>query len=139
MEADRIRAVVESFYADIWNRHDASKIPLLLRESFTFRGSLGQAKSGHEGFVTYLDFVHATLAEFRCDIVDLVVAPPKAFARMRFSGIHREIFFGFPPTWKPVEWAGAALFTFLEGQVGDLWVLGDVHGLLQVLERNAHG
>ena len=139
MEADRIRAVVESFYADIWNRHDKSQISPLLRESFTFRGSLGQAKSGHEGFATYLDFVHASLAEFRCDIVDLVVEPPKAFARMRFSGIHRQMFFGFQPTWKPVEWAGAALFTFLEGQVGDLWVLGDVHGLLQVLERNARG
>jgi predicted ester cyclase len=58
---------------------------------------------------------------------------------MRFSGIHRETFFGFPPTWKPIEWAGAALFTFLGEQIGDLWVLGDVHGLMQVLERNANG
>lgn len=138
-ETEHIRTVVESFYADIWNRHDKAKIPLLLRTNFTFRGSLGQAKTGHEGFIAYLDFVHATLAEFRCDIVDLVVERPKAFARMRFSGIHREPFFGFPPTWKPIEWAGAALFTLLEGQVADLWVLGDVHGLLQALERNARG
>ena len=139
METDRIRAVVESFYGDIWNRHDKSKIPLLLRTNFTFRGSLGQSKTGHDGFASYLDFVHATLAEFRCDIVELVVERPKAFARMRFSGIHSAMFFGFAPTWKPIEWAGAALFTFLDGQVGDLWVLGDVHGLMQVLERNAQG
>ena len=43
---------------------------------------------------------------------------------------------GFKPTGKQVEWLGAALFSFNEGLVADLWVLGDVHGLLQLLERN---
>lgn len=69
-----IRAVVESFYADIWNRHDKSKILALLRDNFTFRGSLGQAKVGHEGLGSYVDFVHAALASYRCDILALVVA-----------------------------------------------------------------
>jgi len=58
---------------------------------------------------------------------------------MRFSGIHRGDFFGYPPTGKPVEWAGSALFAFSGDQVADLWVLGDVHGLLQLLDRNAQG
>jgi hypothetical protein len=40
---------------------------------------------------------------------------------MRFSGIHRSEFFGYPATGKPVEWAGCALFTFKEGKVADLW------------------
>jgi len=44
MNALHTRAVVESFYADIWNRHDKPTIPALLRDNFTFRGSLGQAK-----------------------------------------------------------------------------------------------
>jgi len=139
MNTNHIRTVVESFYADIWNRHDESKIPALLCPDFTFRGSLGQAKTGHAGFASYVDFVHEALAEYRCDILDLVTEEPKAFARMRFSGIHRGEFFGYQPTGKPVEWLGSALFTFKGSQVGDLWVLGDVHGLLQLLERNAHG
>ena len=134
----RIRSVVESFYADVWNRHDKSKIPDLLLPGLTFRGSLGQAKTGHDGFAAYLDSVHAALAEFRCDIAELVIEPPKAFARMRFSGVHREELFGFAPTGKRVEWAGAALFTFSGNRVADLWVLGDVHGLIELLGRNAH-
>ena len=138
MSTSHIRTVVESFYADIWNRHDKSKIPALLRPDVTFQGSLGQTKTGHDGFASYLDFVHVALAEYRCDIVDLVVEEPKAFARMRFSGIHRGEFFGYPPTGKPIEWVGSALFTFRDGQIADLWVLGDVHGLLQLLDRNAH-
>ena len=134
-----MRVVIESFYADIWNRRDKSKIATLLRPDFTFRGSLGQTKVGHDGFASYLDFVHTTFEGFRCDILDLVIEPPKAFARMRFSGIHRGELFGFQPTGKPAEWAGAALFTFEHGRVSDLWVLGDVHGLAQLMRRNADG
>ncbi len=139
MGANCVRAVVESFYADVWNRHDKSKIPVLLRADFTFRGSLGITKFGHDGFASYLDLVHESLEGFRCDILDLVIEEPKAFARMRFSGRHRGKLFDLPPTGKRVEWAGAALFTFREGQVADLWVLGDVHGLIRQLEHNADG
>lgn len=139
INSSHIRAVVESFYADVWNRHDKSKIPALLRDNFTFRGSLGQAKVGHDGFGAYVDFVHTALANYRCDILDLVVEDSKAFARMRFSGTHRGEFFGFKPTQKHVEWLGSALFSFEGDKVADLWVLGDVHGLLQLLEQNANG
>ena len=138
MNSSHIRTVVESFYADIWNRHDKSKIADLLCDDCTFRGSLGQTRVGHEGFGAYVDSVHAALASYRCDILDLVVEGPKAFARMRFSGIHRGEFLGYQPTGKPVEWLGSALFSFDGEKVADLWVLGDVHGLLQMLERNAH-
>ena len=139
MNPNHIRAVVESFYADIWNRHDKAKIPELLRADFTFRGSLGQMKTGHGGFASYVEFVHQAVLEFRCDILDLVIEEPKAFARMRFSGVHRGELFGFQPTGKPIEWAGAALFTFSGNQVAELWVLGDLHGLSQLLGQNAHG
>jgi len=53
-----------------------------------------------------------------------------------FQEPHRGDFFGFKPTGKQVEWAGAALFTLRDGLVADLWVLGDLHGLSQLLEDN---
>ena len=46
-------------------------------------------------------------------------------------------FMGFSPTQKPVEWMGAALFTFSGGKITDLWVLGDVDGLKAQLSANA--
>ena len=136
METFAIKNVVNRFYDDVWNRHDKSAIPALLQPDFTFRGSLGQCKTGHSEFADYVDFVHQALGLYQCDILDLVVEGNQCFARMRFSGIHRGDFFGFKPTGKRVEWAGAALFTFSDAMVADLWVLGDVYGLLQLLERN---
>jgi predicted ester cyclase len=136
-EKSIIKSVVQEFYDEVWNKRDKSLIPNILHSDFTFRGSLGHSKSGHKEFGEYVDFVHLALGEYRCDILDLIVEGDKAFARMRFSGTHQGIFFGHKPIGKYIEWAGAARFTFREQLVADLWVLGDVHGLIQLLERNA--
>lgn len=136
MMTERATQLVESFYADAWNRHDKSAIPKLLCADFTFRGSLGPSKVGHDEFASYVDFVHDALGDYRCDIQDLVIGENKAFAKMLFSGIHRKKFLGYEPTSRRVEWAGAALFTFKDRLIADLWVLGDLHGLHQLLERN---
>src|SRR2546421_9271543 len=79
MSTDLIRTVVQSFYADIWNRRDKSKIAVLLSPNFTFRGSLGETRTGHDGFASYVDFVYDAVAGFRCDIVELIVEGSKAF------------------------------------------------------------
>ncbi len=44
---------------------------------------------------------------------------------------------GYAPSGKRVEWHGSAHFTFADGKVCDLWVLGDVHGLLLQLYDNS--
>jgi orotate phosphoribosyltransferase len=129
------RALVQEFYAEIWNRHDTSWIPRLVTPDFAFRGSLGPSLIGEDAFRSYVDMIHSALGGYRCDILDLVVEGNRAFARMCFSGIHRGDLLGHPATGKPVEWAGAALFTFRSGRIAELWVLGDVHGLRQQLAQ----
>jgi predicted ester cyclase len=130
------REIIAAFYEQIWNKHDKSKIPELLDESFSFRGSLDQVKTGHEGFAEYLDMVHAAFGDYRCDIQEVIAEEDKAFARMLFSGIHRGALLGYAPTLKRVEWAGAAVFTFKGDKIVNLWVLGDVHNLLKQLSKN---
>ncbi len=132
-----LQKLVASFYDDIWNRGDLSFVPALLGVDFTFRGSRGAARRGHEGFSEYVRAVRGALDEYRCDIVDLVCEGSRAFARMRFSGVHRADFLGYAPTGERIDWMGAALFTAGDdGRLADLWVLGDVHGLLGQLEAN---
>lgn len=125
-----VKDLVASFYADIWNRGDLSVIPTLLREDFTFRGSLGAERRGHDGFAAYVAMVRGALADYRCDVLDLVAEDQRAFARMRFSGRHVGELLGVAPSGRKVEWLGAALFTMGDdGRIGDLWVLGDVAAL----------
>jgi predicted ester cyclase len=131
------REVVAAFYDRIWNRVDKAAIAELIHSDFTFRGSLGPTMKGHAAFASYVDMVVGALADYRCTVQDLVTEGDRAFARMQFEGIHRGPFMGFAPTGRRVEWAGAALFTLKGGKIADLWVLGDVNGLREVLQRNA--
>ncbi|HEY2613684.1 MAG TPA: ester cyclase [Reyranella sp.] len=131
------RQAVEAFYDRVWNRGDKAAIPELIHDDFTFRGSLGPTMTGHAAFSTYVDGVTEALADYRCTILDVVSEGERAFARMRFEGIHRAPFLGLAPTGRRLAWAGAALFTLKSDKIVDLWVLGDLQGLREQLQRNA--
>ena len=127
------KEVVRRFYEDAWNRHDLTRLGDILAPHFSFRGSLGPELTGHAAFAAYVDAVHASLADYRCDIVELVGEGEKVVARMRFHGQHRGPLLGFAATGRRVDWAGSAHFTFAGGKVADLWVLGDLCGLIKQL------
>jgi predicted ester cyclase len=127
------KQVVRRFYEDVGNRHDLTRLGEIVEPDFSFRGSLGSELTGHVAFAAYVDAVHASLADYRCDIVDLVGEGEKVVARMRFHGLHRGPLLGFAPTGRRVEWTGSAHFTFADGKIADLWVLGDLFGLMRQL------
>jgi steroid delta-isomerase-like uncharacterized protein len=127
------KQVVRRFYEEIWNRHDLTRLGEVLAPDFSFRGSLGPELVGHADFAAYVDAVHASLADYRCDIVDLVGEGGKVVAHMRFHGLHRGPLLGFAATGRGVQWMGSAHFTFAHGKIADLWVLGDLHGLMKQL------
>ena len=128
---------VRKFYEVLWDAHDKAAIPSVLHENFTFRGSLGQEKRGHSGFAEYVDMFHKALGDYRCRIEELVSEGDKVFAKMTFTGIHRDEFMGYAPTYKRVSWAGCALFTFKGKRIAGVWVLGDLKSLEEQLKHNA--
>lgn len=123
------------FYEQIWNNDDKSVIPDILAADFRFRGSLGTETKGHQGFSEYVDMIHAALDDYQCIIEELVAEPPRVFAKMTFKGRHAGLFLGHEPTGEELSWAGAALFTFVDGKIIDLWVLGDLKGLEKQLQE----
>ncbi len=129
--------LVRQFYERIWNAGEEGAASELLADGFIFRGSLGSSTDKREAFLEYVRSVRGSLAGYRCDILDCVSEDHQAFARMRFSGRHVGPFRGHPATGKLVEWHGAALFSFDRGVIAELWVLGDLYGLDEVLRANA--
>lgn len=128
--------IVRKFYGAIWNNADKTIIPDLLCDDFAFRGSLGKMQYGHTDFATYLDLVRESIDNYRCDIVDMIEEGERVFARIHYSGVHHGEFLGYDPTHAKLEWAGAAVFTFRDGKISDLWVLWDIQGLLKQLAQH---
>ncbi len=128
---------VKRFYEVLWDAHDNEAIPTVLHENFTFKGSLGLEKRGHDGFAEYVDMIHNALADYRCTIEELVAEGEKVFAKMTFGGIHQNEFMGYMPSGKRVSWSGCALFTFDCDLISDVWVLGDLKNLENQLREKA--
>jgi predicted ester cyclase len=128
--------LVRQFYERIWNGGDLDAVVDLLHEDFLFRGSLGSECRGREGFTDHVRSVRGALSDYRCEILDCVTQDNRAFAKMRFSGVHTREFLGHLPTGLPVHWLGAALFRFSEDLIAELWVLGDQAGLDTLLKEN---
>lgn len=132
---ERHKRQVRRFYDEVWNRQDLAVIADLLTPDVAFRGSLGPVRHGHARFADYVREVATALGDYRCDVEDLVAEADRVVARMTFSGVHRGDLLGVPPSGRRVSWAGAAFFTFVDGRVADLWVLGDLAGLRQQLSH----
>lgn len=127
------KQLVESFYADVWNRKDEAQARRILAADLDFRGSLDDLRTGAEGFLDYARLIHAALEGFTCTIRELMVDGDRVAARMAFHGTHQGPMFGVAATGKRIEWAGAAFFLTGGGQIRRLWVLGDVDSVKRQL------
>ncbi|WP_430910723.1 ester cyclase [Methylobacterium sp. sgz302541] len=131
------KEVVRKFYKDMWDHADVRLIPEIFHADFSFRGSLGPVLIGHAQFAEYVRWVTDSLEHYTSDILDLVEEGDRVAGKLRFHGIHRKPLFGRPPSGRHVWWYGAPVFTFAQGKVRDLWVLGDIHGLIGRIESGA--
>lgn len=130
MSSHKHLELIGRFYNDMWNRFDKDVFADILEPSIRFRGSLGQDKIGYEQLGDYVDFIQAFAPDFHNEVVTTITEGDRTFARLRYTGTHRGDIFGIPPTERRFEYAGAAIFTIPGARIADVWVLGDIHGLL---------
>ena len=127
------KEAVRVFYKELWDHADKSLIPRIFHVGFTFRGSLGPTLVGHEQFAGYVDWVTGAFGQYTTDILAMIEEGNRVAGKMRFHGFHRQELFGVQPSGRHVRWTGMPIFTFEGAKVRDLFVLGDVHGLISRL------
>jgi predicted ester cyclase len=117
----------------MWNRFDKSVFGEILDPMIHFRGSLGQTKVGFDEFGEYVDYIQAFASDFHNEVLSTITEANMTFARLFYTGTHQGEVFGLAPTGKRFEYSGAAVFTFSDELISDVWVLGDIYGLTQQL------
>jgi len=139
LELSPQKEMVRVFYKELWDRADKSLIPTLFHADFTFRGSLGPTLVGHQGFADYVDLVTGTFEKYTTDILAMIEEGARVSGKMRFHGFHCQELFGVPPSGRHVWWIGMPIFTFENGKIRDLYVLGDIHGLIVQMKDHSNG
>ena len=125
--------LIARFYDDMWNRFDKSVFPEILSPDVRFRGSLGQVKVGFAELGEYVDYIEAFAADFHNEVLSTITEGNRTFAHIAYRGTHQGEVFGIEPTGRSFEYAGAATFTFVGGLIAEVWVLGDIFGLIAQL------
>ncbi len=125
------KELVRVFYKELWDHADKSLIPAIFHPDFTFRGSLGPSLVGHRQFADYVDWVTTAFGNYTTDMLVLIEEGNLVSGKMRFHGYHRRKMFGVAPSSRHVWWTGMPIFTFEGGKVRDLYVLGDIYGLIE--------
>jgi predicted ester cyclase len=124
------KELVRVFYKEMWDNADKSLIPSIFHPNFTFRGSLGPSLAGYGQFADYVDWVTTAFGKYTTDILVLIEENNRISGKC-FHGYHRREMFGVAPSGRHVWWTGMPLFTFDGSKVSDLYVLGDIHGLIE--------
>jgi predicted ester cyclase len=124
------KEMVRVFYKEMWDHADKTLIPTIFHPNFTFRGSLGPSLVGHDQFAGYVDWVTGIFSDYTTDILALIEEGNLISGKTRFHGFHRAEVFGIQPSGRHVWWTGMPIFTFDGARVRDLYVLGDIHGLI---------
>jgi predicted ester cyclase len=137
MNRDAQLLLIERFYDDMWNRFDKTVFAEILHRDIQFRGSLGQTKVGFDEFGDYVDYIQTFAPDFHNQVLTTVTEGSQTFARLSYTGTHQGEVFGIAPTGKQFEYAGAAVFTFADGLISEVWVLGDIYGLTLQLSSDA--
>ncbi len=128
--------MIKAFYERMWNELDKNLVSELMLEDVTYRTLVGDVVSGRDGYASYMDKVSGPFANFQAHILDLVEEGDRVAAKLRFSATHAGDFLGYAPTGDTLEWEGSTHFTFRDGKISDIWVLGDIFTLEQKLKAN---
>jgi steroid delta-isomerase-like uncharacterized protein len=125
---EQTRALVRQYISDIWNRADFSVIPEVCSPKIRFNNNNnrdGPDSVGHKGVENLVSSTHASLTDYQCEIVSMIVEDGKAFCRLRMTGKHTRTMLGFPPTGQVLSWLTATEFVCDDGAISEVWELMD--------------
>ena len=131
MTTDRNKKLIERFYNVMWNGWDMATARQILTEDIEFRGSIGLTRTGHDGFIEYMNIIRAAFPDFHNAIEAIVAEGEHAAARLTYTGTHQGELLGIAATDEKVSYAGAAFFTFRDGRISEIWGLGDALSLMR--------
>jgi hypothetical protein len=124
------KEAVRIFYKEMWDHANTALVAQLFHPEFTFRGSLGPHLVGHQQFIGYVGLVTTAVRS-------VYLGHPRTRAGGQ-QGLWQAPFPWIPPSrtlWRPANRktrlvVRAPIFTFEGAYIRDLWVLGDIHGLI---------
>ena len=138
MAAADNRAVVQRFFDEVMNGHDASVIDQILAPEFMNHFG-GMPPADRETFRRYLPLYPSAFPDVHTTVDDIVAEDDTVAVRFTLRGTHQGEFMGMPPTGRSVTMTGMGLFRLAGGQIVEEFVNEDTLGMIQQLTGPLEG
>jgi steroid delta-isomerase-like uncharacterized protein len=133
MSLDENKALMRRIPEEVWSKGDFAAADVILSPDFVNHNPAFGHPPTRDGY-------KQTVAQFRDAFPDLCMTVEDALAegdkvalRFRVQGTHRGAFGAFGASGRPIDFTGTATALVRDGKVIELWVNGDLLGLMQQL------
>jgi steroid delta-isomerase-like uncharacterized protein len=133
MSLDDNKALLRRVPEEVWSKGDMAAADLILAADFVNHSAAfghSPTRNGYKQTVT--QFRHA-FPDLSMTVEDSLAEGDRAVVRFRARGTHHGEFGAFPASGRAVDFTGTATARVRDGQIVELWVNGDLLGLLQQL------
>ncbi len=134
MSSEQNKALVHQLVEEVINQGNASMVDELLAPDFVEREDLppGMPRD-REALKQLTTMLHSAFPDFKATIDDIVAEGDKVVIRQTWSGTHKGVFMGVPPTGKSVSFGVIDIIRVAGGKCVEHWGQMDNMGLMQQL------
>ena len=133
MSLEENKALGRRIPEDVWSKGDMAAADVVLSPEFVNHNpAFGQAPS-RDGYKQTVAQFRAAFPDLHMNVEDVLAEGDKVVLRFRVTGTQDGPFGVFPPTGRAVDFTGTATLRVRDGRIVELWVNGDLLGLLQQL------
>ncbi len=132
-EEAKNKALMRSFYEELWSRGNLEAIPELVAEDFVDHGSPPGETSGREALAGLVVMWRAGFPDMEESVEDLISQGDKVVGRFLMRGTHRFEFMGVAPTGRSVAMSGIDVVRVVDGKISEFWYAEQTLELMQQL------
>jgi steroid delta-isomerase-like uncharacterized protein len=134
MQPEENKALARRIPEEVWSRGDMDAADTVLAPDFVNHNpAFGHAPT-REGYKQTVAEFRGGFPDFVMSVEDVVAEDDKVVLRFRARGTQTGTFAGFLPSGRPIEFTGTGTCRVSSnGQIAELWVNGDLLGLMQQL------
>ena len=127
------KALLRRIPEEIWSKGDFAASDAVLAADFVNHNPAFGHPPTRDGYKQTVAQFRAAFPDLSMTVEDVLAEGDRATVRFRVQGTQHGPFGAFPATGRAVEFTGMGTARIRDGQVVELWVNGDLLGLLQQL------
>jgi predicted ester cyclase len=129
VEANKI--IVRRTFEEIFTQGNLALVDIWVAATFVNHAAPAEMLPGPESLKGHVVLLRTAFPDLHFRIEDLIADKERVAARVTFSGTHRGVFRGFPPTYKSFVQSQMHIIRFVEEQMAEHWAVRDDLGWMQ--------